>query len=150
MTGARIYKVPNKLAEAVDVRFGLKLDDALLRAGQAVVAAQDGMLESLRLWVDEIQTLCAQSDPDQARLTWLANGVLGVAAGCGLGSLSRCGGLLSRALELMHENGEWRSDMALVYATSMGRMLEGEDRPVEEAAVLKSLEAMNQRLATPA
>lgn len=149
MTGARIYKAPNRLADAVDVRFGLKLDAALARAHDAVREAQGGMLESLRGWVEEIQVLCVQPAPDRARLAWLANGVLGVAGACGLGSLSRCGGLFGRAIELMSESGDWRADMALVYATALGRMLDGADRAAEEAAVLVSLEAMNQRLGAP-
>ncbi|ATQ44182.1 hypothetical protein [Caulobacter mirabilis] len=149
MSSARIYKVANRLADAVDVRFGLKLDAALARAHDAVREAQDGMMVSLREWVDEIEALCEQPEPDRARLAWLANGVLGVAGACGLGTLSRCGGLFGRAIELMSEHDDWRSDMALVYATALGRMLEGADRAAEEAAVLVSLEAMNQRLSAP-
>jgi len=142
---ARIYKVPNRLADTVDVRFGLRLDTALARAHDSVREAQDEMLVSLRAWVDEIEMLCREPEPNLARLAWLSNGVLGVGGICGLTTLSRCGGLFGRAIELM--SAGWRTDMALIYVTAMGRMLEGADRAAEEAAVLVSLETMNKRLA---
>lgn len=141
---ARIYQVPNRLADTVDVRFGLRLDTALARAHDSVRDAQGELLVSLRAWVDEIEKLCDQPEPDLARLAWLANGVLGVAGVCGLTALSRCGGLFGRAIELMGQG--WRTDMAQLYATALGRILEGADRAAEESAVLVSLETMNKRL----
>ena len=123
MSGARIYKAHNRLAESVDVRFGLRLDAALSRAQDAVIDAREGMLASLNQWIDEIEALCDQPGPDRARLAWLANGIHGVAGACELGNLSRCGALLGRALDLMGE--EWRGDIAMVYVTALGRMLEG-------------------------
>ena len=144
MSGVRIYKAHNRLAESVDVRFGLRLDAALSRAQDAVIDAREGMLASLRDWIDEVEALCDQPAPDRARLAWLANGVHGVAGACELGNLSRCGALLARALDLMGEG--WRGDIAMVYVTALGRMLEGTDSPVQEAAVLSSLDTMNQRL----
>ncbi|MES2032767.1 MAG: hypothetical protein V4466_01200 [Pseudomonadota bacterium] len=147
MSTARIYAAPNRLADSVDVRFGLRLDTALARAHDSVRDAQADLLVTLRAWIEEIGRISAQPEPDRARLAWLANGVLGVAGMCGLVSLSRCGGLFGRALELM--GTAWRADMALIYATALARILDGADRSGEEAAVLVSLETMNQRLTGP-
>jgi len=144
VSGVRIFKPTNRLAESVDVRFGLRLDTAIARAQDAVIDAREGMLISLREWIDEIETLCDQPKPDRARLSWLANGVHGVAGACELSNLSRCGGLFSRSLDLMGDG--WRGDIAMVYVTAFGRMLEGSDSPAQEAAVLSSLDVMNQRL----
>lgn len=145
MSGVKLFKAPNRLAEAVDVRFGLKLDAALSRAQASVTQAQDGMLKSLHEWVDEIEALCDQPAPDRARLSWLANGVHSIAGACELTALSRCGGLFGHAVEMMGEAG-WRSDLVQIYATTMGRMLERADGAAQEAAILSSLEAMNQRV----
>lgn len=147
MTGARIYKANNRLADSVDVRFGLRLDDALLKADDAVRDSQGDMRESIRTWVEEIGLLCSQPEPDKARLLWLTNGVLGISASCGLMSLSKCGGLFGRALELMGDG--WRQDMGLIYARALARFLDGSDKAADEAAVLASLDSMNQRLETP-
>jgi len=147
VTAARFYKPANRLADAVDVRFGTRVDDALVKADDAVRNAQAGMRESIAVWVEEIGLLCGQPAPDKARLLWLANGVLGVSTACGLGALSKCGGLFARALELMGEG--WRQDMGVIYARSLGRFLEGVDQPATETAVLASLDAMNKRLEAP-
>ncbi len=149
MSGARTYKVQNRLAEAVDVRFGLQLDTVLQRAQDAVHAMQGEMMPELRGWVGEIQQLCATEAPDMTRLAWLANGVLGVGGGCGLAGLARCGGLFGAAIDIMQRGGVWRRDAAAVYAAALERMLAGADRAADEAAVLASLEAMNRTLSGP-
>ncbi len=146
MSGARTFKVKNRLAGAVDVRFGLQLDTVLQRAQDAVQGMQGEMTPKLRSWVGEIQQLCSESAPDLARLAWLANGVLGVGGGCGLEGLAKCAGLFGEAVEIMRRGGEWRRDAAAVYAAALDRMLAGADRAADEAAVLASLEAMNRSL----
>lgn len=144
MSNARIYRAPNRLADTVDVRFGLRLDTALARADDSVRDAEAELRVTLRAWVEEIGRACAQPEPDRARVAWLANGILGVAGMCGLTSLSRCGGLFGRAIELM--GTAWRAEIGLVYASALARILDGADRAAESAVVLASLETMNQRL----
>lgn len=147
MTAARFYKPTNRLADSVDVRFGTRLDDALLKADDAVRDAQAGMRESITAWVEEIGLLSSQTAPDKARLLWLANGVLGVGAACGLAALSRCAGLLARALELMGDG--WRQDMGTIYARSLVSFLDSTAGAAEQNAVLASLDSMNKRLEAP-
>ena len=149
MSTARIYKIENRLAAAVDVRFGVQLDTVLQRAQDAVHAMQDEMTPALRRWVAEIDQLCARETPDLERLAWLANGVLGVGGACGLEGLARCGALFGRAIDIMQRGDGWRRDAARIYAAALVRILDGADRAADEAAVLASLEAMNRSLSNP-
>lgn len=149
MSGVRIFKVENRLAAAVDVRYGLQLDTVLQRARDSVHAMHDKMLPELRSWVAEIDRLCAEAAPDKGRLAWLANGVLGVGGACGLEGLARCGALFGAALEIMQRGGAWRGDAAGIYAAALVRILDGVERAADEAAVLASLEEMNRSLAAP-
>lgn len=149
MSEVRICKVENRLAAAVDVRYGLQLDTILQRAQDAVHAMHDRMLPELRSWVAEIERLCAGEAPDMVRLAWLANGVLGVSGACGLDGLARCGALFGSAIEIMQRSQYWRCDAARIYASALVRILDGADRAADEAAILASLEAMNRSLSGP-
>lgn len=146
MSQVRIFKVENRLAGAVDVRFGLQLDAVLRRARDAVHALHDQMTPELRGWIAEIDQLCAEPAPDMGRLAWLANGVLGIGGACGLEALARCGALFGSALDIMQRGDFWRPDAARIYAAALVRILDGADRAADEAAVLASLEAMNRTL----
>lgn len=145
MSAARVYKVSNPLTAAVGGETGLHVSTALKSAEEHVKRLHDPMRESLGAWMSEILELAAQPAPDTARLAWLANGVFGVAGACELEALSRCGGMLGRAIQAMNQNG-WRSDAARLYAVSMAKLLDGASKP-EQQAVLASLEAMTKRLA---
>lgn len=149
MSNVRLFKVENRLANAVDVQYGIQLQTVLQRAQDAVHARQDEMLPALRGWVAEIDGLCAEESPDAVRMAWLANGVLGVGGACGLEALARCGALFGRAIEIMERGGGWRRDAARIYASALVRILDGADRAADEAAVLASLEAMNRTLSGP-
>jgi len=145
VSAARVYKAHNPLTAAVGGETGLHVSTALKSAEEQVKRLHDPMRDSLRAWITEILELASQPAPDQARLAWLANGVFGVAGACELDALSRCGGLLGRAIQSMNQSG-WRSDAVRLYAASMARLLDGASKP-EEQAVLASLEAMNNHLA---
>ena len=139
----RVFKAPNPLSSAVGGERGLRVDTVLKNADAQLKRMRDPMLESLTEWVGEIVTLSAEPAPDRARMSWLANGVFGVAGACELEALARCGGMLGRAIEAMGQG--WRRDAAGLYAASMVRLLNGASK-AEEAAVLASLEAMTKRL----
>lgn len=149
MSTAKIYKIENRLAAAVDAQYGTQLHTVLKRAQDAVHAMQDEMMPALRGWIAEIDTLCGQEAPDLSRMAWLANGVLGVGGACGLEALARCGALFGRAIEIMGQGDGWRRDAARIYAAALVRILDGADRAADEAAVLASLEAMNRSLSGP-
>ena len=141
-----MFKAHNPLASAVEGDKGLSVGAVLKTADENLKRMRDPMRGSLRDWVKEIVALCAEPAPDQARLAWLANGVLGVAGSCGLEGLVRCGSLFGQAIEAMGQGGGWRVDAARLYAASMSRLLEGNAQKPEVDAVLGSLEAMNKRL----
>lgn len=145
-----MFKAHNPLASAVEGDKGLSVSAVLKTAGENLKRMKDPMRESLQGWVKEIVALCAEPEPDLARLSWLANGVLGVAGACGLEGLARCGALFGRAIEVMGHGGGWRVDAARLYAASMSRLLEGNAEKPEVDAVLASLETMNARLSDTA
>ncbi|WGM40682.1 hypothetical protein [Caulobacter sp. NIBR1757] len=144
MSAARVFKPNNPLAGTVGGERGLRVDTVLNNAEAQLKRMQDPLRASLAAWVNEILVLSAEPAPDRARLSWLANGVFGVAGACDLDALARCGGLLGRAIEAMGQT--WRRDAAGLYAASMVRLLGGASK-AEETAVLASLEAMTKRLA---
>ena len=145
-----MFKAHNPLASAVESGKGLSVGAVLKTADENLKRMRDPMRESLQGWVREIVVLCAEPAPDAARLSWLANGVLGVAGACGLDGLARCGALFGRAIEVMGQGGGWRIDAARLYAASLVRLLEGNAQKPEVDAVLGSLEAMNKRLSEAA
>ena len=145
-----MFKAHNPLAAAVEGDKGISVSAVLKTAGENLKRMKDPMRDSLQGWVREIVALCAEPAPDQARLAWLANGVLGVAGASGLEGLARCGSLFGQAIEAMGQGGGWRIDAARLYAASMSRLLEGSAQKPEVDAVLASLEAMNKRLSEAA
>jgi hypothetical protein len=144
-SGARFFKATNRLSESVDVRFGLSAETAVDRGAQVVLNSGDDMRKSVKDWVGEIMRLSAQPQPDIERLSWLANGVLGVGGAAGMTRLARCGGLFAHALDLIGER--WKPELGALYGNAIGRLLEDTDASAEQERMLASLEGMNKRLA---
>ncbi|HRD45574.1 MAG TPA: hypothetical protein PLF78_03720 [Caulobacter sp.] len=144
-SGARFFKPTNRLADSVDVRFGLSAETAVDRGAQVVLSSGDDMRKSVKGWVGEIIRLSEQPQPDIARLSWLANGVLGVGGAAGMTRLARCGGLFAHALDLIGD--KWRPELGALYGNAIGRLLEDTDASAEQDRMLSSLEDMNKRLA---
>ena len=149
-SAARFFQPTNRLADSVDVRYGLSVDTAAERGGQVVLNAGADMRKSVKDWVAEIMRLSEQPDPDKARLSWLANGILGVGGAAGMMRLSRCGGLFAHAVDLMGDR--WRPELGALYGNAIGRLLDDTDPVSSQEGMLASLEDMNRRLAveTPA
>lgn len=144
-SGARFFKPTNRLADSVDVRFGLSAETAVDRGAQVVLNSGDDMRKSVKSWVGEIMKLSAQPQPDIERLSWLANGVLGVGGAAGMTRLARCGGLFAHALDLIGE--KWKPELGALYGNAIGRLLEDTDPSAEQERMLTSLEDMNKVLA---
>jgi len=144
-SGARFFKPTNRLADSVDVRFGLSAETAVDRGAQVVLNSGDDMRKSVKGWVGEIMKLSAQPQPDIERLSWLANGVLGVGGAAGMTRLARCGGLFAHALDLIGE--KWKPELGALYGNAIGRLLEDTDPSAEQERMLTSLEDMNKVLA---
>jgi len=149
-SAARFYTPTNRLADSVDVRYGLSVDTAAERGGQVVLNAGADMRKSVKEWVAEVMRLSEQPDPDKAQLSWLANGILGVGGAAGMMRLSRCGGLFAHAVDLMGDH--WRPELGALYGNAIGRLLDDTDPVSSQEGMLASLEDMNRRLAveTPA
>lgn len=144
-SGARFFKPTNRLADSVDVRFGLAAETAVDRGAQVVLNAGDDMRKSVKGWVAEVMKLSAEPAPDLERLSWLANGVLGVGGAAGMSRLARCGGLFAHALDLIGDR--WRPELGALYGNAIGRLLDDTDAAAEQEKMLASLEDMNKRLA---
>ena len=149
MSDARIFAVSNPLADAVDVRFGLEVSSALGRAGAAMEAANPGIMKAIDASIDEIEALCKADPAPLDRIFQLSNGVLGLAGAYGLEPLSRCAGLFCDALDSMRGDGRWRADAVKIYVRTLRALGDRSDGAVVDTDVLKSLEVMNQRLASP-
>lgn len=75
--------------------------------------------------------------------------MLGLAGAYGLEPLSRCAGLFCDALDSMRGDGRWRADAVKIYVRTLRALGDRSDGAVVDTDVLKSLEVMNQRLASP-